>query len=48
MSRIQGNFEVSGELINSQYIEDNGFMIANHGRNLEMELNKISRIFKNL
>jgi CDP-6-deoxy-D-xylo-4-hexulose-3-dehydrase len=48
MQRIQGKFEIFGELKNSQQIEDHGFMIANHGRNLELELEKISNIFKSI
>jgi CDP-6-deoxy-D-xylo-4-hexulose-3-dehydrase len=47
IEKIRNSISISGDLKNSQIVEDCGFMIANHGRVLEKEILAIGKILEN-
>ena len=47
IEKIRDSISISGDLKNSQIVEDCGFMVANHGRVLEKEILAIGKILEN-
>jgi CDP-6-deoxy-D-xylo-4-hexulose-3-dehydrase len=46
MKILAEKFSIAGKLDNAQFVEDCGFMFANHGRNLEKEILEIVDLLK--